>query len=391
MNICSIRHFGILAFILLGTPHIPNGASAQTPAQWKGKVFTAHGITVIANPKEPIYGQVQLDFEEDLRIGSESDSNALFYRVQDVGVDTQGNIYVVDMSNCRVQKFDPLGKYLQTIGRSGQGPGEFERPTLIRFEAQTGNIFIKDQTRRIGIFDSHGAHIRTLTIEGGFVDFEPISKTGFLAILYRSSDDQLTNFHALGRLDADGKTQNIIAQFPYTIYMERRGQGTLWVSTGYEMSLWLARLTGDSIVYGYSKDYELVVADNDGRPLLKIRRDDSPPKFTTEEKKEFGKLAVPESKPYFFGLLTDTEGRIYVQRNMNLTTKRGFGPVATADMTVDVFSRDGYFLCQTTLPANTRAIKGDSVYSYFVDEDKGLEYAGRFKIKNIDRFPKSRP
>jgi hypothetical protein len=391
MNFHSIHRLGILALITIGTPHVLSGISGQAQAQWKGKVFTEHGITVVSNPKEPIYGRVQLDFEEDLRIGSESDSNTLFYRVRDVGVDNKGDIFVVDMSNCRVQKFDSLGKYLQTIGRSGQGPGEFQMPMQIRFEAQTGNIFIKDQARRISIFDSLGTHIRTLTIEGGFVDFEPVSDAGFLAILYRGSDEQLTRFHALGRLDAEGKAQNIIAQFPYTIYMERRGQGTLSVSTGYEMSLWLARLADDSVVYGYSKDYELIVADNDGRPLLKIRRDDSPPKFTTEEKREFGKLAVPESKPYFFGLLTDAEGRIYVQRNMNMTTKRGFGPVATADMTVDVFSRDGYFLCQTTLPANTRAIKGDSVYSYFVDEDKGLEYARRFKIKNIDRLPKSHP
>jgi hypothetical protein len=54
---------------------------------------------------------------------------------------------------------------------------------------------------------------------------------------------------------------------------------------------------------------------------------------------------------------------------------------------VDVFSRDGYFLYRTALPPNTRVIKGDLIYTYFVDEEQGIEYAQRFRIKNYGDLP----
>ena len=99
------------------------------------------------------------------------------------------------------------------------------------------------------------------------------------------------------------------------------------------------------------------------------------------------RIAVPKLKPYFFGILTDPEGRIYVQRNMNTGVKRGYGPIATENKQFDVFSREGTFLFRAALPPNTRDIRGELVYSYFVDEDQGLEYAQRFRIKNYADLP----
>ncbi len=96
---------------------------------------------------------------------------------------------------------------------------------------------------------------------------------------------------------------------------------------------------------------------------------------------------MPKLKPYFFGILTDPEGRIYVQRNMNTTGKRGYGPIATEDKQFDVFSREGVFLFRAALPPNTRVIRSGLVYTYFIDEDQGLEYAQRFRIKNYANLP----
>jgi hypothetical protein len=64
--------------------------------------------------------------EEDLIIGREDDENYMFYRVKNIEVDNQGNIYVLDAGSHRVQKYDKDGNYLLTIGKRGQGPGEFE-------------------------------------------------------------------------------------------------------------------------------------------------------------------------------------------------------------------------------------------------------------------------
>ena len=67
--------------------------------------------------------------EEVLTIGS-FDDDSLF---QWVGVvaDSEGNIYVTDMMDYSLKKFDAAGSFLAKTGGRGQGPGEFTAPRLL--------------------------------------------------------------------------------------------------------------------------------------------------------------------------------------------------------------------------------------------------------------------
>ncbi len=72
--------------------------------------------------------------------------------------------------------------------------------------------------------------------------------------------------------------------------------------------------------------------------------------------------------------------RIYVQRNI---TKGLLNAVQeNVDRDVDIFSKDGYFLYTSRLPANTCEIKDGYLFAYAVDEANGLESVKRYKIKN---------
>jgi len=86
-----------------------------------------------------LFGEIKFELEEDLSIGSEENENFLFYRAWNIAVDKEGNIYVSDGGNHRIQKFDSDGNHLQTIGRKGQGPGEFESPSNLFLDFE-GNI-----------------------------------------------------------------------------------------------------------------------------------------------------------------------------------------------------------------------------------------------------------
>ena len=70
------------------------GGSAQQGG-WKGKIQMENGIKVVLNPDVPLYGRVDLDLEEELRIGKEGDARMQFYRIRDISADSLGNIYVV--------------------------------------------------------------------------------------------------------------------------------------------------------------------------------------------------------------------------------------------------------------------------------------------------------
>ena len=66
---------------------------------------------------------------EDLVIGGDpNDPNTSFYRPIAVVAADNGNIFVVENGNARVQMFGPDGGFLKTLGQRGQGPGEFQMP-----------------------------------------------------------------------------------------------------------------------------------------------------------------------------------------------------------------------------------------------------------------------
>jgi hypothetical protein len=60
-----------------------------------------------------------------------------------VEVDAQGNVWVVDMDNDRVQKFSPDGAYLLQLGSEGGDDGEFARPNDVAFD-DSGYIYVAD-------------------------------------------------------------------------------------------------------------------------------------------------------------------------------------------------------------------------------------------------------
>lgn len=68
--------------------------------------------------------KVALEFVQKIGVLEGKDENYLLFKPSDVSRDYDGNIYVLDSGNYRIQKFDANGKYLATIGRKGQGPGE---------------------------------------------------------------------------------------------------------------------------------------------------------------------------------------------------------------------------------------------------------------------------
>ncbi|MFC1476903.1 6-bladed beta-propeller [candidate division KSB1 bacterium] len=73
------------------------------------------------------------------------DENFQFFYPWDVLVENTGSIYILDMQNHRIQKFDGNGKYLLTIGRQGQGPGEFQEPHSI-VAVPGSNIHVSDKS-----------------------------------------------------------------------------------------------------------------------------------------------------------------------------------------------------------------------------------------------------
>lgn len=76
-----------------------------------------------------------------------------FWGPRGIAVDAQGNVYVTDTGNKRVQRFGPDGTFQDQFGGAGSGPGQFAEPVGIAI-APDGTIYVADTwNRRIQAFD----------------------------------------------------------------------------------------------------------------------------------------------------------------------------------------------------------------------------------------------
>jgi DNA-binding beta-propeller fold protein YncE len=75
---------------------------------------------------------------------------------QGIAVDADGNVYVTDTLNDRVEIFDADGNFLSTFGKAGDGPGYFARPKGIAVDSD-GHIWVADQMQdRLQVFNRDG-------------------------------------------------------------------------------------------------------------------------------------------------------------------------------------------------------------------------------------------
>jgi sugar lactone lactonase YvrE len=131
------------------------------------EIDTVDGVRVVHNEKGGKWrNNLPIKIELIRTIGDINtlDENLAFNTPSDIILDDAGNIYILDTGNCRVQKFDPEGKFLDSFGREGQGPGEFNSPTSLDFDAE-GNLIIADRrSRKIQIFSQKGNLRKTITL-----------------------------------------------------------------------------------------------------------------------------------------------------------------------------------------------------------------------------------
>lgn len=123
------------------------------------------GVRIIHNEKDGKWGskpEVSLRLIRTIGGIDVEDENLAFHFPYDVAWDSSDNIYILDEGNNRIQKFSPEGKYLATIGRRGQGPGEFQAPFSLDIDSE-GYLYVSEGgSRRIQILTREGKAYKTI-------------------------------------------------------------------------------------------------------------------------------------------------------------------------------------------------------------------------------------
>jgi hypothetical protein len=95
--------------------------------------------------------------------GIAASGNGQFYSPIGIAVDAAGNVWVGDIVNYSVQKFNSSGSYLSQFGSYGTGNGQFLGDTGIAIDG-SGNVFVEDYDGgRVEKFNSSGSYLAKYT------------------------------------------------------------------------------------------------------------------------------------------------------------------------------------------------------------------------------------
>lgn len=367
---------------------------SEQKAGWQAKTEYENGMKVIMNPSQPFYGEILLDLEENLSIGREDDSNYMFYRARSLALDDNENIYVLDSGNQRVQKFDSKGQYLQTTGKKGQGPGDFENPEKLFLDG-VGNLYILDG-QKIKVFDSRGNSVKNITLQSAISDFCVSKKGDIFGLLNISAEESK---RAVIRLDPEGNIIRTIAEFPDVKSVGRKQEGggfRFKVYHIYSPRLCLSPIDGQQFYYAHALDYELFVVDEEGNVVLKIKNEEKSQTISQKEKEEIIKgveahisrrgpkwpadvleeaCNFSSRRPFFYGVGVDDKKRLCVWRVKSVLDK-------SEEEEFDLFSREGYYLYRLRTPVLPYAFRKGFLYDIKEDGESGGVRVRRFRIKN---------
>jgi len=326
-------------------------------------VKTIDGVRHVDNYK-PLWGdepKVAIEFVKNIGELGEQDENYQFYQIRDIARDNDGNFYVLDAGNYRVQKLDKNWIYLATFGREGQGPAELLDPWYVALDTN-GNIYVYDPgNRRIQIFSAAGKDNGTIRFAASNVNTGMyVLKSGSILIGPELIDREGNLVHEFVQPDPSKKapgSDNNSAMF----------------SVDKNENIYLA--------YGFRNGIEKYSLD--GQIIFKIERalnydireavsnlDPGSPGFGT-----FTRLPVYVSRC----IAVDSKGRIWVCTFKEQPESSGTGSgenwneyvkeltTATDLLELEIFSHDGILLGRIPLSVNIFVMKIFDDRIYFSD------------------------
>jgi hypothetical protein len=348
-------------------------ARPQSQPKWKGSIVKEGDVTIIKNPKEPIYQGPILDLEEELSIGGpEAQGQAVFTQMGEFVVDDAGNFYISDGRgvDC-IKVFDKSGGYLRTIGRHGQGPGELDGIGPLSIVRATGELAVANlRLRCLTFFNNKGMFLRDLRLQ---VSNYAVARLDSMGRIYAAGGGfeigKPYYEYRIAAIAPEGSPASVLARAP--------GQVKDRIGIGFPNMCWTFDFR-DNLVIGLSENYDVQVfkAGTD-RPFMKIRKEFDSIPISEEELRQFKK---PEysSMPFDFAKLHSAFWNMFAS-DTGLLFVTTWEKAKGGQFIHDVFDKEGRLVARQPFKSRGLKISGGKYYALEEDED-GFQYVKRYNV-----------
>jgi len=174
-------------------------------SEWQGTIEEINGVTIVRNPKEGLWDskeKANVTIIQERQIGElDGPKEFLFVYISDVAVNSKGDIYVADRRLNEVREFNKDGEYLLSLGRKGQGPGEFQSVKIVSVNSHNELIAFDNMLGRVSIFSENGELIKTTKklMGGSWMEPSKIFVTDGNYVFFSRLSNSLKLFHEFGQ------------------------------------------------------------------------------------------------------------------------------------------------------------------------------------------------
>ena len=378
------------------------------------KVETIDGVRVVHNEKKGKWGEKPKVTPQLVRtIGSvdTDDENLAFYLPSDIAADSNGNIYILDSGNHRIQKFDPDGNYVATIGNKGKGPGEFYFPVSIDIDSK-GYLYVSDsQNQRIQVLKSDGTGHKTVPAYKFSAGVVRITDLGNILV----GGGGILNISP-GRLEEKETQENLIK------VVNLEGEVLKDFGQPFDFKDFLINRTGNQFHYAIDKEGNVYLAFDFKNRIEKYSADgkllwraDRKLNYSTVPPKEKGSISgsggmrmvrMPEMNICSNGIAVDEKGRAWVitlkrqmkkeeevhtsvratisdaERAISFSVSGNTENRETDIFELQVYDPDGTLLCKLPLNHFVDDIRIIKDRLFLLDKVRGMQY---YEYKIIEK------
>ncbi len=254
-----------VAWPLLFLMFLMSSSISGSEQKWDGQTKVVDGVTIIENRGPGIFGKSvgdKIKLIEVLSLGADADNDPeylIFGQHIMMDVDRDGNMFVLDVQNSRLMKFDREGRFLWKAGRRGQGPGEMEYPSTLK-ALENGGVVLVEGTK-LQYFDRDGIFLNMVTLS------KPIK-----SIISMTKDEIFANMVIRGQPGLSAATFSasgeLINNFPVEYHYGPKLSPRLVYDLGAAFVLGEGRL-----FLSLPDKYEIQVYSMEGQLLKKVTRD----------------------------------------------------------------------------------------------------------------------